>query len=126
MATARNALRDRRAASRLKVDLKCRFTFNGVEHEGLIKDISLMSAFARSSFVPPPAAEISLKIATSLLKTPLVLEGTIVRRDCNNAVPGGMGAFAVKFKYAAHPTLVFLLKKLANSHIPELSTDAEL
>ncbi len=115
MATAiqGHPMRDRRAASRLKVELNCRFIFEGTEHEASIKDVSLMSALLWSTVMPPTAAGISIKLETPLLNSPLILEGKIVRREYTTKEPGGMGAFAVRFNHSAHPALVALIKKLA-------------
>ena len=107
---------DRRAAPRFKAQLDCRIIFEGNEYDAFIKDISPMGAFLWSAFMPPPAADVSIKVETSFIRTPLTLDGKIVRRECRETEQGTMGAFAVKFKTSS-PALTLLISKLTNPQI---------
>ena len=111
MATQRRPVPDRRAALRAKVHLGCHFIFDQTEYEAVIKDISPIGALLWSSFMPPPAADVFIRIDASLLRIPIVLEGKIVRRDCKNTEQGPIGAFAVKFNRSS-PALMVLISKL--------------
>ena len=111
MATQRRPTPERRAALRIKVHLGCRFTFKGIEHQAFIKDISPIGAFLWSAFMPPPAADLSIKVDTSFTKTPLILESRVVRRDCKSTGQATVGVFAVKFSQNS-PGLLLLLNKL--------------
>jgi hypothetical protein len=113
MATQGRPMPDRRAAPRLKVHLGCRFIFDGTQYEAVIKDISPTGALLWSSFMPPPAAGVFIKIETPLLRMPIVLEGKIVRRDCKNTEQGLVGAFAVRFSCNS-PALMLLVNKVVN------------
>ena len=102
---------DRRVAPRTKVHLGCRFVYSGSEYNAFIKDISPTGALLWSAFMPPPAADVSIKIEKSFLGVSLVLEGRIVRRECKETEQGTIGAFAVHFNNNS-PGIMLLFKKL--------------
>ena len=116
MATQRRPMPDRRNAPRVKIHLGCQFIHDGTEHEAFIKDISPIGALLWSSFMPPPAADVFIKIETRLLKIPIVLQGKIIRRDCRNTDQGPVGAFAVQFN-SGSPALMVLINKITHPQI---------
>ncbi len=113
MATQRHPIPDRREASRVGVNLCCQFTLKGIEHQAFIKDISPTGAFLWSTFMPPAGVDLSIKLDTSVTKTPLILESRVVRRDCKSTDQGTIGVFAVKFR-RNFPGIALLLRKLGN------------
>lgn len=113
MATQRRPIPQRRASPRINVDLGCQFIVNETEHKALIKNISAVGALLWSGFMPPPAADVSIKIGTSLLKLPIILQCKIVRRSRVNTEQGPMGAFAVRFSRSS-PALMGLISKLVS------------
>ena len=113
MLTQSCPVQDRRAVSRVKVHLGCIFIFDGIEYDAFIRDISLKGAFLWSSFMPPCGTNLVVRIRTSLLEDPLILESKIVRCDCKQEERGAVGGFAITFSYDS-PVLVRLINKLAN------------
>ena len=113
MVTQSRPIPHRRAAPRINVDLGCQFIVNETEHKALIKNISTVGALLWSGFMPPPTADVSIKIGTSLLKLPIILQGKIVRRSRVNTERGPIGAFAVKFSRSS-PALMALINKLVS------------
>ena len=111
MSTLRRPIQDRRALSREKINLPCQFTFEGIEYDAYIGDISLKGAFLWSTFMPPWGAGLSVRIGTPLLENPLILEGKIVRRDCKQTERGTVGAFVIRFS-SSSPALIVLISKL--------------
>ncbi|MBZ5545770.1 MAG: PilZ domain-containing protein [Acidobacteriia bacterium] len=107
---------DRRTAPRLKVHLGCQLTVERIKHEAFIKDISPTGALLLSSFMPPPDADVLIKIETHLIRIPIVLEGKVVRRDSINTEQGPVGVFAVKFSRNS-PALMLLVNKIVNPQI---------
>lgn len=112
MSTARRPIQDRRVASRVNAQLNCKFTFEGIEYEAFVQDISLAGAFLSSTFMPPWGGDLSIKLMTSVMEDPLILEGKIVRRDCKYTEQGTVGAFTIRFRHSS-PGLVMLINKLA-------------
>ena len=110
------AVQDRRTVSRIKAHIACRFTFNGKNYDAYIRDISLKGAFVWSNFEPPVHAGISIKIETSFSPRTLVLESSVVRRDCRHTERGATGAFAVTFNNRPLD-LIVLINKLAASKL---------
>ncbi len=115
MATQRRPIQDRRAALRYYANLTCQFTFEENEYEAFIREISLIGAFLWSTFMPPRGADVSVKLETSLLRYPLILEGKIARRDCKYTEWGKVGAFAITFSHRP-PGLISLINKLIILH----------
>jgi hypothetical protein len=91
--------------------LKCQITFEGIEYEAFIRDISLKGALLLSTFTPPWGANISIRLEASLLEDPLILEGKIVRSDCKQTERGSVDAFTIRFSHNS-PVLVRLINKL--------------
>jgi hypothetical protein len=46
------------------VHLDCQFTFEGIEYEAFIRDLSLKGAFLLSTFTPPYGANLSIRLKT--------------------------------------------------------------
>jgi hypothetical protein len=113
MSTKSRPIQDRRKLSRVQTHLGCQFTFEGIEYEAFILDVSLAGAFLWSAFMPPWGASISIRLKTSLLENPLILEGQIVRRDCKQVERGTGNAFAIRFSHSS-PGLIVLINKLVN------------
>jgi len=78
--------------------LDCQFTYNGVSHKGVVVDVSLKGALLSSVFLPPVNSEISIRIETSYLPEPLVLDGRIQRGNWGMTDHGKVGRFGVEFK----------------------------
>jgi hypothetical protein len=116
MATQTRPTPDRRAALRVKVHLACKFIFEGTEYEAYIKNISPMGALLWSAFMPPRAADASIKVETSLVNYPLILGAKIVRRECKLTEQGKVAVFAIKFAHSS-PGLILLISKLMSPHI---------
>ena len=113
MTTQNRPVQDRRSASRIQVHLDCQYTFQGIEHDAFIRDISLKGAFLLSSFMPPYGANLSIRIKTALLEDPLILEGKIVRSDFKQIERGTVRPFIISFSYTSL-ALVTLISKLAS------------
>jgi hypothetical protein len=107
---------DRRTAQRARVQLGCQIIFMEREFDALIRDIAPGGAFLWSGFLPPADADISIKIETALVKVPLILKGTVLRREWKETEKGNVGAFAVEFKDSS-PALIEFISKLANPQI---------
>jgi hypothetical protein len=116
MAIPKYPVPDRRTAPRLKVHLGCQLIFERIQHDAYIKDISPIGALLLSSFMPPPEADVLIKIETHLIRIPIVLEGKVVRRDSIDTEQGAVGAFAVKFSRNT-PALMLLINKIVNPQI---------
>ncbi len=99
MAVQENHASDRRSVPRKKVHLDCQVIFEGDEYDAVIQDISIMSAFLWSSFMPPHDSAVSLRLKPSLTKPPLILKGNVVRRDSKYREHGKAGAFAITFSH---------------------------
>ena len=112
MVAQRRPILDRRVASRVKVELRGRFACEKIEHEAVITNISFISAFLKSSFVPATGSNIALKIESPLLEAPLTLEGIVVRYACSNEELGIVDSFAVRFN-RIDQELVLLVNQLA-------------
>ncbi len=117
MAAPKQSMQDRRTASRDKVILSCRLIFDGTEHDALIKDISTGGTLLQSDFLPPANADISVKIETTLVSVPLILEGKILRRSWKETEHGPLGTFGIEFKNNP-PKIMELISELANPQIP--------
>ena len=113
MAMPKQPAPDRRAIPRKKVHLDCQVIFEGNEYDAVIQDISIMSAFLWSSFMPPHNSAVTLQLKPSHMKPPLILAGTIVRRDCKYREHGKEGAFAITFSNNS-PGLLQSLGNLIN------------
>ncbi len=116
MANSGTPSKERRAAPRSKVHLDCHFSFDGIEYEAVIRDISLLGAFLRSTFVPPHDATVSVKLEATSAEEPLILEADVVRRDCTNGDQGTGGAFAITFSHNS-PGLLRLIDKLMTPQV---------
>jgi hypothetical protein len=116
MATQRKPIPDRRTAPRVKVNLACKFIFEEAEHEASIKNISNIGALLWSGFMPPRAADASIKIQTSLFNYPLVLGCKIIRRECKIMEQGKVAVFGIKFNHSPSG-LALLISKLINNPI---------
>jgi len=64
VSTQSRPVQDRRSASRIQVHLDCQFTFEGIEYEAFIRDLSLKGAFLLSTFTPPYGANLSIRLKT--------------------------------------------------------------
>ena len=98
MSTQSRPVQDHKTVPRVRALLGCLFTFEEIGYEALIRDISLKGAFLWSKFMPPPAADLSIKVDASFPKTPLFLESRVVRSDRKSTGQGTVGVFAVKFR----------------------------
>lgn len=107
---------DRRSAARTKVHLGCRLIFGGKEYDAFIKNIASGGAFIWSDFVPPSDADVEIKLETSLLNFPLMLDGKVLRSERKDTEQGYMGVFAVQFKKSS-PELATFINRLANPQI---------
>lgn len=116
MSTQSRPVQDHRAVSRVQAHLGCQFTFEGIEYEAFIQNISLNGAFLWSTFIPPLGANLFIRLNTSLLEDPLILEDRIVLYDCKQTERGTVGGFAIMFSYNS-PVLVRLINKLVNPPI---------
>ncbi len=112
MATLKSVIEDRGSVSRIAVHLRCKFIAAGIQHEGIIQDISLRGAFLSSAFMPAPGTNISIKLETPLLNKPLTLEARVVRRDYKILERGSVGAIAVTFNHSS-PEFTRLMGKLS-------------
>jgi hypothetical protein len=113
MAVPKHLESDRRAAPRIKVHLDCQLIFEGNEYDAVIQDISTLSAFLWSSFMPPHDSSVSLRLNPNFEKPPLILKGNVVRRDGKYRDHGKVGAFAIKFSHNS-PTLIQTLGRVIN------------
>jgi hypothetical protein len=111
MAVPKCPVTDRRAVPRKKVHLDCQVIFEGNEYDAVIQDISIMSAFLWSSFMPPHDSAVSLRLKPSTAKPPLILNGNVVRRDSRYREHGKAGAFAITFSHNS-PSLLQSLGNL--------------
>jgi hypothetical protein len=118
MAVQKNPASDRRAVPRKKVHLDCQVIFEGNEYDGVIQDISIMGAFLWSEFMPSHDSAVLLRLKPSHTKPPLVLKGSVVRRDSNYREHGKAGAFAIAFRNNS-PNLLQSLSSLLS---PQTST----
>jgi hypothetical protein len=111
MAIPKHPMPDRRAATRSKVYLDCRFVFDGKEYDAVIRNISLLGAFLWSAFIPPCDSIVTIKLETPLMKNLIILEGSVVRRDSQYTERDTAGAFAITF-CSSSPGLLRLIDKL--------------
>ncbi|MBN1570307.1 MAG: PilZ domain-containing protein [Acidobacteria bacterium] len=88
---------DRRAVPRKKVHLDCQVIFEGNEYDAVIQDISIMSAFLWSSFMPPHNSAVTLRLNPNFKKPPFILKGNVIRRDSKYRQHGKAGAFVITF-----------------------------
>jgi hypothetical protein len=117
MAAQKRPIVDRRVASRVKVQLKSRFTYKRIEHEALVMNISFVSALFRSTFIPATGSDVTIKLESPLLEAPLIIEGTVVRYECSNEKQGTVDSFAVRFS-RIDPDLAYLVNQLADLKMP--------
>ena len=109
MSIQSRGVRDRRAVSRVRANLECRFTFEELVQDAHITNISLNGALILSPCLPPEESHIVLTITSPLLKTPLTIGSNVVRTECVSA--DGIGAFAVVFSHSSLD-LIELIKNL--------------
>jgi hypothetical protein len=88
-------VQDRRAVSRVSADMECRYTYDGMEYSGFVREISLKGALLLSSYMPPHGAAISIRLNASLRDGQLLLDAKVVRRDCKDTERGTVKAFGV-------------------------------
>ncbi len=115
MAVQKSPAPDRRAVPRKKVHLDCQVIFNGNEYDAVIQDISIMSAFLWSSFMPPHGSVVSLRLKPNHMKPLLILKGNVVRRDNKYKDHGKAGAFAITFSQNS-PSALQSLGNMVNPH----------
>ena len=112
MATRKRAGRDHGPVSRVIAYLNCEVTFDGVCHEGFVRDLSLNGAFLHANFVPPLGGAVLIKLAAPCLKNALVLKSKVVRTEVTWTERSRVNAFAIRFVHSS-PELVELINKLA-------------
>jgi hypothetical protein len=108
---------DRRRASRIKADLDCQIIYEGQAYEAIIRDVSLLGAFLWSNVIPPHDETVTIKLDPVSTENPIILEGSVVRRDCNDTEQGTVGAFAVTFSHNS-PGLLRLIDRLVVPQSP--------
>jgi len=101
MATQKRPVQDRRSTSRIATPAKCRFTYEGKEHQAFIRDISLRGLSILSQFMPPLNAEVCVNLETPPLNRPLTLTGKVLRRDFRCTERGQVNAFVVSFSQSS-------------------------
>jgi hypothetical protein len=109
MSLQSQTIKDQRSVSRVKANLNCQFSFEGLLHEAHIINLSLNGAFLWSSFVPPKGSHIVITLKTPLLKNTLTVESHVVRTQ--GVLKDGASAFAVRFSHNSLD-LIELVKNL--------------
>jgi hypothetical protein len=92
-------MKDQRSVSRVRANLGCRFTFEGLIHDAYIMNISLNGAFLWSPFLPSKGGHVIISLKSPLLKETLNLESEVVRTECVSN--DGFSAFAVRFSHSS-------------------------
>ena len=90
--------KDRRSDLRVKANLSCQFTFEGIVHDSYIMNLSMNGAFIWSSFIPPKGSRIVITLRTPL-KNSLAMECEVVRTE--SALRSGISAFGVRFSHGS-------------------------
>ena len=107
-------MKDQRSVSRVKANLGCQFSFEGLTHEAYIMNLSLNGAFLWSSFIPPKGSHVVITLKTPLLKNTLTVESEVVRTQ--GALKDGLDAFAVRWSHNSLD-LIELIKNLISQPI---------
>ena len=113
MSTQSRTIKDQRSVSRVKANLSCQFSFEGLLHDAYIMNLSLNGAFLWSTFIPPKGSHVVITLKTPLLKNGLTLESEVVRTQ--GAMKDGINAFAVRFSHNSLD-LIELVKNLVVQH----------
>jgi hypothetical protein len=97
---SKNRVQDRRGVSRVNTNLSCQFTFEGVNYEAVILDLSLTSVLLSSLFLPPQGGNVIITLQTPLLRNALTLEGKVIRESLGISDYSKHNRFAIRFSHA--------------------------
>jgi len=77
--------------------LGCEFTFKQVTHNATIVNLSIRGAFLSSNFLPPIGGAVRVFFQSPRMKTPLALDGVVVRGGWGMSERGEVSRFGVRF-----------------------------
>jgi hypothetical protein len=103
-------MQDRRAISRLLVNMDCEFMYQDIKREAIITNLSLKGASLVSKCLPPIGTNISITLKTPLLEKTMTLAGKVTR----SGFPVGSirGRFGISFGYTPLELVKFVTKEI--------------
>ncbi len=89
--------KDRRELSRLVALLGCEFVFGQSTYAATVVNLSIKGALLSAKVLPPEGSPVQVRLRFPKLKSPLVLDATVVRGGWGMSDIGKVGRFGVQF-----------------------------
>jgi hypothetical protein len=96
LSTSGRTIQDRRANSRLPVQLECEYEWNTTVYKATLMDISMTGAFVLSRGVPPERSRVSLVLTAPGSKQVVRVEARVARGGWRGGWGRGPG-FGIRF-----------------------------